>query len=194
MTGTFGYGLDYFIDSPKQTATKRLGHKKFWNVAVHAVVSWGTAWGTLVIGQLFLPFWIQLLMILCKLAIVIVTEPPVGFGYSIMYSVVCYFALYVQSSGTLFGSAMLIALSFVIQIGSHLIFEGNLPPQKPPKGDGLVFQVLDMGNEFFFCEFHFGLLLFMRVGLLPVLQWRSDVELKKALDRTAEIKYGRKAA
>ncbi|XP_032225976.1 uncharacterized protein LOC116608994 isoform X2 [Nematostella vectensis] len=157
MTGTFGYGLDYFIDSPKQTATKRLGHKKFWNVAVHAVVSWGTAWGTLVIGQLFLPFWIQLLMILCKLAIVIVTEPPVG-------------------------------------IGSHLIFEGNLPPQKPPKGDGLVFQVLDMGNEFFFCEFHFGLLLFMRVGLLPVLQWRSDVELKKALDRTAEIKYGRKAA
>ena len=71
-----------------------------------------------------------------------------------------------------------------------MIFEGIQSLERYKKGDDLLFQFCDFINEIFFQEFHFSLLFILRIGLLPVLEWRSDVDLRKALDKITMIKKG----
>jgi len=87
---------------------------------------------------------------------------------------------------------MIVAVGFGIQLCSHFVFEGMQSLERYTKGDDPLFQFCDYINEFLFGEFHFSLLLILRIGLLPVLQWRSDVDLRKALDKIAEIRHRRK--
>ncbi|XP_031553492.1 uncharacterized protein LOC116290566 [Actinia tenebrosa] len=190
---TFGFGFDYFFDSSRQMATKRIGHKKFWNIVVHWFASWGIAWSVLFLGGQYLPFYLQLFLVICKLVICIAQEPPAGFAYSLGYCLIGYHAVLSENNGTVLLAAIAIPVCFAIQILSHIVFEGIQSLERFTKGEDLLFQFCDMLNEFLMGEFHFSLLLVMRLDLLPVLQWRSDVDLRKIMDKVSIIKHGRKA-
>lgn len=98
-----------------------------------------------------------------------------------------------ENSGTVLIAAIAIPVCFGIQIISHIVFEGIQSLERFTKGEDLLFQFCDMLNEFLMAEFHFSLLLVLRLDLLPVLQWRSDVDLRKIMDKVSLIKHGRKA-
>jgi hypothetical protein len=115
------------------------------------------------------------------------------FAYSIVYCLVGYHAVLAGNSGTVLLTAVVIPVCFGIQIVSHIVFEGIQSLGRFTKGEGLLFEFCDLVNEFLFAEFHFSLLLVLRLQLLPVLQWRSDVDLRKIMDKIAEIKHGQKA-
>lgn len=98
----------------------------------------------------------------------------------------------VQNGVTVFQGLFLVVLGFGIALTSHLAFEGVQSLERFTKGDDPLFKLCDFINEFLFQEFHFSLLFVMRMGLLPVLEWRSDVDLRKAMDKIAMIKKGHK--
>jgi hypothetical protein len=62
-----------------------------------------------------------------------------------------------------------------------------------PKGEGSLFKFCDLINKFLFEEFHFNLMLAMKLGLLPFLHWMSGVYHKEIMNTIAEIKEGEKA-
>lgn len=186
-------GFSYFIDSAMQTAVKRFSHKKLWNVVLHVVTSWPLAWATLCIGRNVLPFSVQLVLILLKCLLCIVQEPPIGFAYTIVYSILSYCALIVYTGTTTFQALLIIAVCLGIQFMGHLVFEGETPQRLPAKEDYALFQVMDLANEFFLAPFHFTLTLMARCDLLPILRWRSDAALHKLITLTQELKYGKKS-
>jgi len=186
-------GFSYFIDSAMQTAVKRFSHKKLWNVVLHVLTSWLIAWATLSIGSLFLPFPLQLVLILLKCLLCILQEPPIGFAYTIVYNVMAYYTLFVYTETTMFQAFVTIAVCLGIQFTGHLIFEGETPQRLPTKEDNILFQIMDLANEFFLAPYHFSLTLMVRFDLLPILRWRSDAALHKLITATQELKYGKKA-
>lgn len=115
------------------------------------------------------------------------------FAYTVLYSTMAYYVLIVYTETTTFQAFFVIALCLGIQLLSHLIFEGGIPQRLPRKEDSVLFQVLDLANEFFLAQFHFMLTLMVRCDLLPILRWRSDASLHKLITTTQELKYGKKA-
>lgn len=186
-------GFAYFVDSAMQTAVKRFSHKKLWNVVIHVATSWGIAWATLCIGAMFLPFSVQLVFILLKCLLCILQEPPIGFAYTIVYSVVAYYAIQVYTQTTLLQAFLFVAVCLGIQFCGRLIFEDETTQFLPAKDDNALFQVLDLANGVFLAPFHFSLTLMVRCDLLPILRWRSDAALHKLITSVQELKYGKKA-
>lgn len=115
------------------------------------------------------------------------------FAYTIVYNVVVYYTLFVYTETTMFQAFFTIALCLGIQFLAHLVFEGETPQRLPTKEDNMLFQVLDLANEFFLAPFHFSLTLMVRCDLLPILRWRSDAALHKLMTSTQELKYGKKS-
>lgn len=150
------------------------------------------AWAFLSVGKLFLPISVQWLLILISFVICIVQEPPVGFAYSVVYSLVAYHALVIKTGVTLFQALLVVGMALGLQLLGHRL--ETEPFTRVPRGDGIIFEACDLINELLLPQYHFSILLLMRLDLLPVLKWRSDVELRKAMDRVQEIKYGSKQA
>ena len=110
-----------------------------------------------------------------------------------MYSLVAYHALVVTTTGvTLFQALLVVGMALGLQFFGHQL--ETEPFTRVARGEGIIFEACDLINELLLPQYHFSILLFMRLDLLPVLKWRSDVELRKALDRVQEIKYGSKHA
>lgn len=115
------------------------------------------------------------------------------FAYSVVYSLVAYHALVVTTTGvTLFQALLVVGMALGLQFFGHQL--ETEPFTRVARGEGIIFEACDLINELLLPQYHFSILLFMRLDLLPVLKWRSDVELRKALDRVQEIKYGSKHA
>ena len=53
------------------------------NVVVHTITSWIMAWALVIIGQMFMPFSFQLGLIVFKLIVCIIQEPPFGVRFCI---------------------------------------------------------------------------------------------------------------
>lgn len=115
------------------------------------------------------------------------------FAYTIVYNVMAYYTLFVYTATTMFQAFITIAVCLGIQFTGHLIFEGETPQRLPTKEDNVLFQIMDLANEFFLAPYHFSLTLMVRFDLLPILRWRSDAALHKLITATQELKYGKKA-
>ena len=109
-----------------------------------------------------------------------------------VYSLVAYHALVIKTGITLFQALLVVAMALGLQFLGHQL-EAE-PFTRVSRGEGILFEACDLMNELLLPQYHFSILLFMRLDLLPVLKWRSDVELRKAMDRVQEIKYGSKHA
>ena len=85
------------------------------------------------------------------------------------------------------------AVCLGLQLLAHVTLEGDLPTDRPTKGDGILFMLCDMMNEFLLPQFHFTVVLLIRLDLRPNLKWRSDTELRKLMERVQEVRYGKKS-
>ena len=93
---------------------------------------------------------------------------------------------------TLFQALLVVGMALGLQFLGHTL--ETEPFTRVPRGEGIIFEACDLVNELLLPQYHLSMLLLMRLDLLPVLKWRSDVELRKAMDRVQEIKYGSKQA
>lgn len=93
---------------------------------------------------------------------------------------------------TTFQGCVVIGICLSFQFLGHVILEGTAPQRLPTKEDNMLFQVMDLANEFFLAPFHFSLTLMIRFDFLPILKWRSDAALHKLITLTQELKYGKK--
>ena len=61
------------------------------------------------------------------------------------------------------------------------MLENEQPVVLERKGD-VVFVVSSIMNDLFIAPFHFTILVLMRWNMLPDLQWKSDIQLKKLIE------------
>jgi hypothetical protein len=76
---------------------------------------------------------------------------------------------------------LVLVLGFQIAVG-HFLIENEQPVILEREGDA-VFITFSIMNDLFLAPFHFSVLVLMRANLLPDLQWKSDIQLKKLMEQ-----------
>jgi hypothetical protein len=100
--------------------------------------------------------------------------------YSVLYLLVAYHGLNVETSFMRAFIMLVLVLGFQIAVG-HFLIESEQPVILERQGDAM-FIVCTILNDLFLAPFHFAVLILMRSNILPDLHWRSDIQLKKLME------------
>ena len=101
--------------------------------------------------------------------------------YSVLYILVAYLGLNVETSFAQAFMMLVLVLAFQIAVG-HFLIENEQPVILERQGDA-VFIVCSIMNDLFLAPFHFSVLVLMRANILSNLQWKSDIQLKKLMEQ-----------
>lgn len=101
-------------------------------------------------------------------------------SYSIVYIVIAYYSLSTETTLIRAFFSLVLILGFQFVIG-HVVVESDQPTLSEKQRDA-IYTVLTIVNTLFLEPFHFSVLVLMRANLLPDLQWRSDIQLKRIMD------------
>ena len=76
---------------------------------------------------------------------------------------------------------IILVIGFQILVG-HFLIENDQPVILERQGDA-IYVVCTILNDLFLSPYHFSVLIIMRANLLPNLQWKSDIQLKKLMEQ-----------
>ena len=94
---------------------------------------------------------------------------------------VAYHGLNVEMSFTRALIWVVLVLGFQIFVG-HFFIENDQPVGLAREGDA-IFIACSIMNDLLLTPFHFSVLVLMRANLLPDLQWKSDIQFKKLMEK-----------
>ena len=97
--------------------------------------------------------------------------------------IVAYHGLNVETSFTSALIWVVFVLGFQILVG-HFLIESDHPVVLERDGDA-IFITCSVLNDLLLSPFHFSVLVLMRANLLPDLEWKSDIQLKKLMEQLA---------
>ncbi|CAB4001433.1 Hypothetical predicted protein, partial [Paramuricea clavata] len=150
------------------------------NVIIHVATAWLSTKFLLSMAGILFPTIVNIFLIFFNIAICLAQDLKLGGIYSVLYLLVAYHGLNVETSFMQAFIMLVLVLGFQIAVG-HFLIESEQPVILERQGD-VVFIVCTIMNDLFLAPFHFAVLILMRSNLLPDLHWRSDIQLKKLME------------
>ncbi|XP_028406992.1 uncharacterized protein LOC114529397 isoform X2 [Dendronephthya gigantea] len=150
------------------------------NVIIHFVTAWLAVRPLLSIPGILFPTFVNIFFILIIITTCVVQDLTLGALFSTVYIVIALYSLSIETTLLSAFFTLSLILGFQIVMG-HYVVEKEQPILSEKQGDA-VYTGLTIMNSLFLEPFHFSVLVLMRANLLPDLQWRSDLQLKRIME------------